>query len=64
MTLTIELPEAEASRLHEKPAELGVRVEDLAAAAILDLLHREAGDFQEAADYVLRKNRELYRRLA
>lgn len=64
MTLTIELPDAEVDRLREKARELGVRPEDLAAAAVLDLLHRQADDFEAAAQYVLRKNQELYRRLA
>lgn len=64
MTLTVELPEDELSRLREKAQELGVRPEDLAAAAVLDLLHRQADDFESAAQSVLRKNQELYRRLA
>ena len=64
MTITIELPEMDASKLRAKAELLGVRAEDLASAAILDLLHRDAEDFEAAANLVLHKNRELYRRLA
>jgi hypothetical protein len=64
MTVSVELPETQIAKLHDQAQRLGVRPEDLAAAAIADLLHREESDFASAADYVLRKNRELYRRLA
>jgi len=37
---------------------------ELAIAAINDLLARPANDFDQAARYVLEKNRELYRRLS
>lgn len=64
MRLPIELPEAAAEKLREEADRLGVRPEELATAAVIDLLHREADDFHTAADYVLRKNRDLYQRLA
>jgi hypothetical protein len=41
-----------------------VSAEDLAAAALRDLLAQREADFQTAAGRVLAKNRELYRRLA
>jgi hypothetical protein len=41
-----------------------VTVEDLARVGIEELLSRPDEAFQQAADYVLRKNAELYRRLA
>jgi len=31
---------------------------------VVDLLNREASDFDSAAEYVLRKNRKLYQRLS
>jgi len=43
---------------------LGVAPEDLARAVIAELLAAPADDFQAAAERVLRKNEELYRRLA
>ena len=44
--------------------ELGLAPEDLARAAIVDLLATPGDDFKAAAERVLRKNEELYRRLA
>lgn len=38
--------------------------EAAAGSALAELLGKEADDFREAADHVLRKNAELYRRLA
>ena len=64
MKLSIEIPEAAAAKLREEADRLGMRPEELASAAVIDLLYREADDFQAAADYVLQKNRELYQRLA
>lgn len=48
----------------EEADRLGVRPEELATAAVIDLLHRDEDDFHAAADYVLGKNRDLYQRLA
>lgn len=62
--IPIELSEPQADKLRGKAQKLGVSPEDLATAAVLDLLNREVGDFDSAARYVLEKNRELYRRLS
>ncbi|MBI1893693.1 MAG: DNA-binding protein [Candidatus Rokubacteria bacterium] len=43
---------------------LNVRVEDLAEAAVRDLVALPGEDFEAAAQRVLKKNRDLYRRLA
>jgi hypothetical protein len=64
MKIAIELPEAQADRLQEEALRLGIQPEELARAAVIDLLQREPGDFAAAAAYVLQKNRELYDRLA
>ena len=64
MKISIELPETQADKLRGEAQRLGVTPEDLATAAIVDLLCREAGDFSTASEYVLRKNRQLYRRLS
>jgi hypothetical protein len=64
MTIPIELSEPQAAKLRGEAQRLGVRPEDLAAAAVVDLLNREASDFDSAAEYVLRKNRKLYQRLS
>lgn len=47
-----------------QPVRLGLAAEDLAPAAIADLLATPGDDFKAAAERVLRKNEELYRRLA
>lgn len=63
-TIHVELPETQVDKLRGEAQRLNVRPEDLAAAAITDLLNREAEDFRSMAAYVLRKNEELNRRLA
>jgi hypothetical protein len=64
MRIAIELPEAQADKLRGEAQRLGVRPEDLAAAAVLDLLNREVSDFEAAAKYILHKNWNLYQRLS
>ena len=64
MKLSIELNETEGTRLRDEAARLGVKPEELARAALTDLLRNEDEDFRKAAEQVLRKNEELYRRLA
>lgn len=64
MRVAIELPESASSKLRTEASRLGIRPEDLATAAVIDLLQREGNDFDTVADYVLRKNAELYKRLA
>ncbi len=64
MRFAVELPEPQANKLRGKAQRLGVTPEDLATAAVVDLLNREAEDFESAAEYVLQKNRVLYQRLS
>ena len=64
MKLSIDLSPAQADRLRLEAERLGLTPEDLAKAAIADLLATTAEDFKAAADPVLQKNAELYRRLA
>ncbi|HEX6080438.1 MAG TPA: DNA-binding protein [Methylomirabilota bacterium] len=64
MKLSIDLSPAQADRLRVEAERLGLTPEDLARAAITDLLAATGEDFKAAADRVLKKNQELYRRLA
>ena len=64
MKLTIDLSPAQTERLRHEADRLGLAPEDLARAAIADLLATPGDDFKAAAERVLRKNEELYRRLA
>ena len=64
MKLAIELTEQQAQRLREGASRLGIEPEQLAPAAVADLIASEGRDFDAAARRVLEKNEELYRRLA
>jgi hypothetical protein len=64
MRLSVDLSPALEAQLAAVAARLNVRAEDLAAAALRDLLAQREADFQSAAAQVLAKNQELYRRLA
>ncbi len=64
MKLSIDLSEGQADRLRDKARRLGVEPEQLALAAVADLLAAQGEDFESAARLVLEKNSELYRRLA
>ena len=63
-SITINLPDEQLLKLREIANRLGVSVEDLARMSIEELLAQPEEDFERAADYVLKKNAELYRRLA
>lgn len=64
MKLTFELPPAQAERLRQEADRLGINTADLARAALTDLLSARDEAFRAAAERILRKNKELYRRLA
>jgi predicted transglutaminase-like cysteine proteinase len=63
-TLTITLPEDRLSRLQEIASRFNVKAEDLARVGIEELLRQPDETFKQAAEYILSKNAELYRRLA
>jgi predicted transcriptional regulator len=64
MSVPLELEEDQWRRLEELAGRLRVDPTELAKAAINDLISRPPDDFNRAIEYVLAKNRELYRRLA
>jgi hypothetical protein len=64
MRLAIELPPAQADKLRAEAQRLGLSPEDLARAALSDLLSAPDSDFQAAARRVISKNQDLYKRLA
>jgi hypothetical protein len=63
MKVIIDLSPAQAERLRQEAERLGLKPEDLARAAVADLL-ATGDDFEVAAKRVLQKNQGLYRRLA
>ena len=64
MKVSVDLSEKERERLEGAAKRLGVRVEDLARAALSDLMGHPQDDFENVVQRVLRKNDELYRRLS
>lgn len=64
MKLAFELPPAQAQRLRIEAERLGLSPEDLARAALTDLLATPDTEFEAAAARVIAKNRDLYKRLA
>jgi hypothetical protein len=64
MNVAFELPPAQAEKLRQAAEQLGISPSELARAAVADLLAERDDDFQKAAERVLRKNADLYRRLA
>jgi len=62
-SITITLPEDRLA-LREIAARLNVTPEDLARVSIEELLTRPDEAFNQAAEFTLKKNSELYRRLA
>jgi antitoxin FitA len=63
-SITINLSDEHLLRLKEIAARLGLAPEELARISITELLAQPDEKFERAADYVLKKNDELYRRLA
>lgn len=64
MKITLDVPANLESRLGEVAARLNVTINDLAEAALRDLIGQPDEEFERAASKVLAKNRELYRRPA
>jgi antitoxin FitA len=63
-SITIELEEEQIAKLTEIAERFGLSVEELARLSVQELLTNSSDGFDEAADYVLRKNEDLYKRLA
>jgi len=62
--ISVKLSQDEAESLRQTAQRLGVEPEQLARAVLTDLLGQPREEFQKASELVLRKNKELYRRLA
>jgi len=64
MNVAFELSAAQAEMLRREADRLGITPDELARAAVADLLTTRDEEFHATAERVLRKNEELYRRLA
>ncbi|UKP01501.1 DNA-binding protein [Nostoc sp. UHCC 0870] len=62
--ITINITEQQLQKLQEFAQKLGMSTEELLSASVEDLLNYPQNEFNQAASYVLRKNAELYQRLA
>ena len=63
-TVTLNLPEQLAAEVTEAAKKLGVSPEEFIKSGIEEKLSLLDRDFHKAVDRVLRKNKELYKRLA
>jgi len=63
-TITIALPDDRLLELKERATRFSISPEELVRVSIEELLTRPDEAFQNAVDYILKKNAELYRRLA
>lgn len=64
MKLEIDLTPAQSARLTEEAERLNITPEELARAAVTDLLSERDHNFKIVAKRLLEKYRELYLRLA
>jgi hypothetical protein len=63
-TITISLPNDRLRALRKLSHQLNVSPEELIRLSVEELLTRPQENFREAAEYILEKNSDLYRRLA
>ncbi|MDJ0718862.1 MAG: ribbon-helix-helix protein, CopG family [Prochloraceae cyanobacterium] len=61
--LTINLPEEQIEQIQEIAQKLGLSTEKLLEIKINDWLTETKPYFSQAANYILKKNSELYKRL-
>lgn len=62
--ITIELSDVQLQKLQDLAKVYGIDVEVLLKASLEDWLNQQTQDFSNTTNYVLKKNAELYRRLA
>ena len=62
--IEIDLSPAHRAQLQAEADRLGIPPEELARAAVTDMVTVPMDDFEEFAKKILHKNRELYKRLA
>ncbi len=63
-SITIALPDEIMDKLQELAKRHRVAPEDLVRASVEELVASPQEAFQETLDYVLKKNEDLYKRLA
>jgi hypothetical protein len=63
-TMELNLPEPTAAKLEEAAGRLNVSPEELLILSLEEKLAQFDAEFESASDHVLKKNVELYKRLA
>ncbi|MBA3354721.1 MAG: DNA-binding protein [Pyrinomonadaceae bacterium] len=63
-TLEVQLPDQTASKLEEAAERLSVSLEELLVLTVEEKLAQLDAEFRDSSDYVLKKNADLYGRLA
>jgi hypothetical protein len=63
-TLEVQLPDDTLSKLEEAAERLNLSAEELLILSLQEKLTQLDLEFQQATDYVLTKNAELYKRLS
>ena len=63
-SITVTVSDDRLAKLREIAGRFSISPEDLVRVSIDELLARPDDTFEKAAEYVLNKNSELYRRLA
>lgn len=62
--ITITIQDKHLQKLQDSADRLGVSLENLLLMSVEELINQQEQTFQTATDYVLKKNVELYQRLA
>jgi antitoxin FitA len=63
-TLTIEISDEQLATLRRLAGDAQLPPEEVVKQTVAQWLDLQGGEFSAAADYVLKKNVELYKRLA
>ena len=63
-TLSFSVSDENARQLKERAQERGLSIEELLDRITDEVVRQPGADFDEMAQHILAKNRELYRRLA
>jgi antitoxin FitA len=64
VTITVTLTDDRLQKLQELAEQFRIAPEELVRISVEELIARPQADFQKALDYVLEKNKELYKPLS
>ena len=62
--IVVTIPDRQLLKLQETATRLGISLEELLLMGVEELVAQPETAFYQAANYVLKKNAELYQRLA